>query len=229
MPQPPAPLRRVVARQAIVSLPHPLLSNKRYNPYTTSMMPSLGTPRLCRRLIHRTYEEVGVLGSLASAGDASDYECTTLCNSTRTKIISPLLGLLVAIFVHSTFNFLATTMGPVTYLFMFIVVLVCLVLIIVWLNFERRSIRDELREDVQMGVISPEEYAILPTVFRRRGYCLQLLLKGHLREWFTARRVHSTAVDLAYAKNLARRRTTPTRLERVGALRQQILDLKAQA
>lgn len=102
-------------------------------------------------------------------------------------------------------------------------------LIIVWLNFERRSIRDELREEVEMGVISPEEYAILRTVFRRRGYYLQLVLKGHLREWSTARRVHSTAVDLAFAKNLARRRTTPTRVERMRALRQKILDLKAQA
>jgi hypothetical protein len=36
MPQPPAPLRRVVARQAIVALPHPLLLNKRDNLYTTS-------------------------------------------------------------------------------------------------------------------------------------------------------------------------------------------------
>jgi hypothetical protein len=61
-----------VAKQAIVTLPHPLLWNKRDNPYTTSMMPSLGTPRLCRRLIHRTSEKVGVLGSLASAEDTSD-------------------------------------------------------------------------------------------------------------------------------------------------------------
>ena len=64
---------------------------------------------------------------------------------------------------------------------MFIVVLVYLVLIIVWLNFERRSIKDELREEVKMGIISPEEYAILPTVFRRRSYYLQLVLKGQLR------------------------------------------------
>ena len=36
-----------------------------------------------------------------------------LANTTRMKIVSPLLGLLVAIFLHSTFNFLATTLGPV--------------------------------------------------------------------------------------------------------------------
>jgi RsiW-degrading membrane proteinase PrsW (M82 family) len=174
-----------------------------------------------------------ILGSFGHAAFTSStgigFGLIPFANSTRMKIVSPLLGLLVAIFLHSTFNFLATTLGPVAYLFMFIVVLVYLVLIIVWLNFERRSIKDELREEVKMGIISPEEYAILPTVFRRRSYYLQLVLKGQLREWSTARRVHSTAVDLAFAKSLARRKTTPTRVERVRALRQKILDLKAQA
>jgi protease PrsW len=150
-------------------------------------------------------------------------------NSTVMKIVAPLLGLLGAILLHATFNFLATTMGPVAYLFMFIVVLLYVVLIIVWLTLERRSIQDDLREEVEVGIISPEEYAILPTVFRRRGYYLRLILKGHLREWSTARRVHSTEVDLAFAKSLAHRSSTPTRVERVQALRQKILDLKAQA
>jgi polyhydroxyalkanoate synthesis regulator phasin len=36
-------------------------------------------------------------------------------------------------------------------------------------------------------------------------------------------------VDLAFAKRLARRSPAPSRVERVQALRQKILDLKAQA
>ena len=70
-----------MARQAIVALPQALLLNKRDNLYTTSMMPSLGTTRLCRRLIHRTSEKVGVLGSLASAEDARD---SRPCNAFAT-------------------------------------------------------------------------------------------------------------------------------------------------
>lgn len=143
------------------------------------------------------------------------------------KFFPPLLGLLGAILLHATFNFLATTMGIVAYLFMFLVVLTYLVIIIVWLAFERRAIRDELREEVERGLITPGEYVILPTYFRRTGYYLRLILTGRLGEWSSARRIHSTAVDLAFAERLARRWPTPSRQERVQALRQKILDLRA--
>jgi protease PrsW len=150
-------------------------------------------------------------------------------NNRALRVLPPLLGLLGAILLHATFNFLATTMGLVAYLFMFIVVLLYLVLIIVWLTIERRWIRDELREEVEKGIISPEEYAILPTRFRRTGYYLRLILTGHLGEWLRARKVHATAVDLAFAERLARRSPTPTCQDRVEALRQKIQDLKARA
>jgi protease PrsW len=150
-------------------------------------------------------------------------------NNRALRVLPPLLGLLGAILLHATFNFLATTMGPVAYLFMFIVVLLYVVIIIVCLTIERRWIRDELREEVEKGLISPEEYAILPTAFRRTGYYVRLILRGHLGEWSRARKVHSAAVDLAFAKRLARRWPTPTCQERVEALRQKIQDLKAQA
>ena len=143
------------------------------------------------------------------------------------RIIPPLLGLLGAILLHATFNFLATTLGLAAYLFMFVVVLVYLVVIVVWLAFERSTIRAELRDEVDRGLISAEEYAILPTYFRRTGYYLRLIFSGRLGEWFGACKVHSAAVDLAFAKRLARRWPTPTREERVQALRQKILHLRA--
>jgi protease PrsW len=145
------------------------------------------------------------------------------------RVFPPLFGLLGAIFLHATFNFLATTLGPVAYVFMFFVVLGYLVIIIVWLAFERRTIRGELRDEVESGLVSPEEYAILPTFFRRTGYYLRLIFSGRLGAWAGSRRVHSAAVDLAFAKRLARRWPTPSRQERVRALRQKILDLRAAA
>ena len=145
------------------------------------------------------------------------------------RVFPPLFGLLGAIFLHATFNFLATTLGPVAYVFMFFVVLAYLVIIIVWLAFERRTIRGELRDEVERGLVSPEEYAILPTFFRRTGYYLRLIFSGRLGAWTQARRVHSAAVDLAFAKRLASRWPTPSREERGRALRQKILDLRATA
>ena len=141
------------------------------------------------------------------------------------KPIPPLLGLLGAITMHATFNLTATFFGPLAYAVLLFVVLVYLLVIILWLAYERRTIRGELRDEVGR-TITPEEYSILPTYFRRTGCYLRLIFTGHLSTWTGARRLHSSAVDLAFAKRLARRSPTPVREERVRALRQKISNLR---
>jgi RsiW-degrading membrane proteinase PrsW (M82 family) len=144
------------------------------------------------------------------------------------KPIPPLLGLLGAILLHATFNFTATVFGPVAYVILFFVVLAYLLIILVCLAFERRTIRSELRDEVGT-TITPEEYAILPTYFRRTGYYLRLGSSGQQLTWTQARRLHAAAVDLALAKRFARRFPTPVRTERVRALRRKISNLRAGA
>jgi hypothetical protein len=78
------------------------------------------------------------------------------------------------------------------------------VLIAVWLAFERRIIREELREEVDRGTIPASEYAILPTYFRRTFYYLKLILAGRLGHWRRVRKVHRAAVGLAFTKRLVR-------------------------
>ena len=141
--------------------------------------------------------------------------------------VPPLLGLLGAILLHATFNFTATLFGPVAYVMLFFVVLVYLVVIVVWLAIERRVIREELRDEVAAGFISPEEQAVVPSYFRRTGYYLRLILSGQLGAWSRARKIHAAEVDLSLAKRLARRSPAPAREERVRALRQKILNLRA--
>jgi protease PrsW len=141
------------------------------------------------------------------------------------KPIPPLLGLLGAITLHATFNLTATLFGPLAYAVLIFVVLVYLLVIILWLAYERRTIRGELRDEVGR-TITPEEYSVLPTYFRRTSYYLRLIFSGHLRAWTGARRLHSSAVDLAFAKRLARRSPTHAREVRVRALRQKISNLR---
>jgi RsiW-degrading membrane proteinase PrsW (M82 family) len=141
------------------------------------------------------------------------------------KFLPPLLGLMGAILLHATFNFTATLFGPLAYVVLFFVILIYLLIIAVWLAFERRTIRGELRDEVGTTITS-EEYTILPTFFRRTGYYLKLIFSGRLLTWTQARKLHSAAVDLALAKRLARR-STPVREERVRALRQKISNLRA--
>jgi protease PrsW len=145
------------------------------------------------------------------------------------KVILPLLGLSGAILLHATFNFTATVFGPVGYLVLFLVVMAYIVVIMVWLAIERRIIREELREEVDAGTITPQEYAILPSYFRRTAYYLGLIFEGKLGTWTRARKLHSSAVDLALAKRLARRSGSQGSVERVRMLRQKIRNMRGEA
>jgi protease PrsW len=142
------------------------------------------------------------------------------------KVVLPLLGLSGAILLHATFNFTATVFGPLGYVFLFLVILAYIVVIIVWLYIERRTIRTELRDEVQAGTITPQEYAMLPSYFRRKAYYVRLVFGGRLGEWRTARKLHSDAVDLALAKRLARRSGSTGSMDRVRMLRQKVLDTR---
>jgi hypothetical protein len=144
-------------------------------------------------------------------------------------VILPLLGLAGAILLHAIFNFTATVFGPLAYVVMLLVVLLYILIIVVWLAVERRTIRTELRDEVAAGTITSQEYALLPSYFRRTAYYLRLLLTGHLSTWSRARKLHGAAVDLAVAKRLARRFGAPTREQRVLFLRQKILNLRGEA
>jgi protease PrsW len=145
------------------------------------------------------------------------------------KVLLPLLGLSAAILLHATFNFTATTFGPVAYVVLFFVLLLYAVIIFVWLWMERRMIRDELREEVGAGTITAEEYSILPSYFRKTAYYLGLIFTGRFGTWSRARKVHGAAVDLAVSKRLARRSDTAIRRDRVLALRSKVARLRGEA
>ncbi|HJQ27823.1 MAG TPA: PrsW family intramembrane metalloprotease [Rubrobacter sp.] len=145
------------------------------------------------------------------------------------KVVLPLLGLSGAILLHATFNFTATVFGPVGYLVLFLVILMYIIVIIMWLAIERHVIREELREEVGAGTITPQEYAILPSYFRRTAYYLGLIFTGKLGTWTRARKLHASAVDLALAKRLARRSGSQGSVDRVRMLRQKIRDMRTEA
>ncbi len=119
------------------------------------------------------------------------------------KVLLPLVGLAGAILLHAFFNLTATLLGPLVYIALFGITLVYILLIVVWLAIERRIIRGELREEVDKGTISAEEYEILPTYFRRTAYYLRLIFSGRLVTWWRARKAHAAAIDLAFAKRLS--------------------------
>jgi len=141
------------------------------------------------------------------------------------KVLLPVLGLLAAILAHMVFNFTATVGGTIVYGVLFVVLIAYVVLIASWLSVERRTIRDELREEVSFGTITEEEYRVLPTYFRRTARYLGLIFRGRFGEWRLARKVHGTAVDLAFTKRLARSSRTVYGPDRVESLRGRINEL----
>lgn len=145
------------------------------------------------------------------------------------KFSLPLLGLAGAITLHATFNFLGSVIGPLAYLFMFAVLLLYAILIGVWLAVERRTIREELREEASAGIISRQEYEILPTYFRRTGHYLRLIFTGRFGTERRTRKIHAAAVDLAFSKRLARSSHSHSQEARLQELRSRIQRLRGGA
>lgn len=145
------------------------------------------------------------------------------------KISLPFIGLLGAMLLHGIFNLTATLLGVVAYILLFFVVLAYIAVIILWLAVERRTIRAELRDEVASGLISPEEYAVLPTYFRRKGRYIGHIFSGRFSEWLAERKSHNAAVDLALAKRASRGRWTDSQTQRMNALRARISTSKNRA
>lgn len=139
------------------------------------------------------------------------------------KVLLPLLGLSGAILLHALFNLIATLLGGLVYAGLFVVTLLYVLLIALWLAAERRTIRLELQEEVQNGIISREEYEILPTYFRRKAYYFRLVSSGRILAWRRAKRTHVTAVDLAFTKRLARTTQSSLQESLASELRREIL------
>jgi len=143
------------------------------------------------------------------------------------KVFLPVLGLASAILLHTTFNLTAILFGPLAYFVEFLVLLLYVFIIVAWLAVERRTIRGELEDEVAAGTISAGEYAILPTYFARRAYYLGLILTGRLKEWRRARKMHETAVDLAFTKRLSRHSYAPPQQLRIQLLRRRLEELRS--
>ena len=72
------------------------------------------------------------------------------------------------------------------------------------MRHQRRVIRDELAEEVSTGLLSREEWEMMPRYWRRSVTYWRLLWEGKLERWRLLRRVHNELVDLAFLKRRQR-------------------------
>jgi RsiW-degrading membrane proteinase PrsW (M82 family) len=136
------------------------------------------------------------------------------------QIMIPLLGYLIAVGLHSFFDFVdfqasaavrdAPTNASVAlfsliaiisnYIPPFLVQLVLLYILIKALTHEAAVIREFLAVEVSNGIVTVDEYALLQNSFRRTKAERQVLRKRGIRQWLRLKALYQTEIGLAFRK-----------------------------
>jgi RsiW-degrading membrane proteinase PrsW (M82 family) len=122
------------------------------------------------------------------------------------KVVAPVLGLGLAIFMHSIWNGSAIVFGFLGFLLIYVIIMVpmffiILAVIFVSLRREGRVVRDFLLPDYQRGMLTPEEYNQLCSVRGRMGASFNALSRGGIAHWRACMRFNQTASELAFHRS----------------------------
>ena len=127
-------------------------------------------------------------------------------NNTAIKWLAPLLGLAMAMFMHSLWNAAAVIGGGVAFLLIYIVVMVpafLIVLVVIALSLRREGqvIRQFLVTDIDRGLFTREEYEQLGSITRRMGSSFNALSRSGMKGWRARRRFNQLASELAFHRS----------------------------
>jgi RsiW-degrading membrane proteinase PrsW (M82 family) len=127
-------------------------------------------------------------------------------NNLAVKILTPIVGLLMAIFMHSIWNGSAVFGGGLLFLLTYLVVMIpafiiMLVVIGVALRREGQVVREHLVIDLERGFLTPEEYKQLGSIVGRMGSSFNAFSQSGLKGWRARRRFNQLASELAFHRN----------------------------
>jgi RsiW-degrading membrane proteinase PrsW (M82 family) len=122
------------------------------------------------------------------------------------KVITPIVGLLMAIFMHSIWNAAAVMGGGAAFLAMYVVVmvpafLIMLVVIALALRREGQVVRQFLAIDTERGLFTLEEYEKLGSITGRMGSSFNAFSQSGMKGWRTRRRFNQLASELAFHRS----------------------------
>ena len=122
------------------------------------------------------------------------------------KILTPVVGLLMAIFMHSIWNGSAEFGGIAVFGFIYVVMMVpafiiILVVIALALRREGQVIREHLVIDLHRGFLTDEEYKQLGSILGRMGSSYNAFSRSGVRGWRARRRFNLLASELAFHRN----------------------------
>lgn len=149
------------------------------------------------------------------------------------KVLTPVIGLLMAIFMHSIWNGSAVFGGGGVFVLTYILVMVpafiiLLVVISLALRREGQVVREFLVIDLERGMLTREEYNQLGSIFGRMGSSFRAFSQSGMKGWQTRRRFNQLASELAFHRSRVSRgiyRTTQDISAQEAAYLQALQDL----
>jgi RsiW-degrading membrane proteinase PrsW (M82 family) len=122
------------------------------------------------------------------------------------KILTPIVGLMMAIFMHSIWNGSAVFGGGAVFVLLYILVMfpafiIMLVVIGFALRREGQVVREHLVIDLERGFLTAEEYKQLGSILGRMGSSYNAFSRSGLKGWRARRRFNQLASELAFHRN----------------------------
>jgi hypothetical protein len=122
------------------------------------------------------------------------------------KLITPIVGLLMAIFMHSIWNGSAVFGGGGIFVLTYILVMVpAFIIMLVVISFalrrEGQVVRQFLVVDLERGVLTREEYDQLGSIRGRMGSSFRALSQTGVKGWRARMRFNQLASELAFHRN----------------------------
>ena len=131
--------------------------------------------------------------------------------SFAVKLIAPIVGFLLAIFLHALWNFSAMQAESlfgflqVYFVLMVPIFVITLVIILFALRREGHVVREHLLCDLQRGMLSQEEYNRLCSIRGRMASSMRALARGGFGVWRARMQYNQAASELAFHRSRASR------------------------
>lgn len=126
--------------------------------------------------------------------------------NTFVKIVTPALGLLTAIALHSIWNGSIVVFGGAGFLLAYLLIMVpafviILIVILLALRREGQIVREFLLPDFQRGLFTQDEYNRFCTIRGRMGSNFNAFSRGGWGTWRASRQLNQTASELAFHRS----------------------------
>ncbi len=126
------------------------------------------------------------------------------------KILTPIVGLMMAIFMHSIWNGSAVFGGGGVFLLTYIIVMIpAFIIMLVVIGFalrrEGKIVREYLVIDLDRGFLTQDEYKELGSILGRMGSSYNAFSRSGMKGWRARRRFNQLASELAFHRSRAAR------------------------